>query len=254
MRPVQIALQILDALGGMQPAGVTELARALNLPKSTTQRALSSLHEVGWIELRDPTHSRWSLSLKALLVFGRAAQTEHRLRSAALPLMETIRRETGESVFLAIRHANSVVLVERLDGLKPLYHFWPIGSAAPLHSLSLGKAILAFLSPSEIDEYLSAPLQKRTPHTVTDPAAIKDELALIRSRGFTVALMSNWATENAVGAPIVNPDGTAHAAISISAPADRFTEAQCLTTGPLLADAARRISFSLNSFSTAASM
>jgi len=245
MRPVQISLQILDALGGMQPAGVSDLSRALELPKSTVQRALTSLCEAGWIELRDPAQSKWSLSLKALLAFGRAAQTEHRLRSAALPVMESVRRETGESVYLALRHARVVVLIERLDGLKPLYNFWPIGSAAPMHGLSLGKAVLANLSTEQIDEYLASPLERRTPYTIIDPAEIRADLELIRQRGFSVAIQSNWATENAVGAPIFNSEGIAYAAVSISAPSQRLSAADCVTVGALLADAARRITFSL---------
>ena len=90
MRPVQISLRILEALGGMQPAGVTELARALELPKSTVQRVLTALSEAGWIELREPALARWSLSLKALLAFVETQVKAGRSREEILAMREPL--------------------------------------------------------------------------------------------------------------------------------------------------------------------
>jgi IclR family transcriptional regulator, acetate operon repressor len=243
MRPVQISLQVLETMGALQPVGVSELARALGLPKTTVQRALASLHEAGWIEVREAATAKWSLTLKALLTFGRAMQVEHRLRSTALPEMEYLRRETGETTFLAIRHERSMVLVERIDGLKPLKNFWPIGSATQLHTLSLGKAVLAFLPPEEIEAYLAGRLARRTPHTMVDPDELRVDLQAARRQGYATALRSNWLTENAVGAPIFRVrEGGPFAAISISAPVERLGDAEIARWGPMLVDAARRVS------------
>ncbi|MBU1376267.1 MAG: IclR family transcriptional regulator [Alphaproteobacteria bacterium] len=245
MRPVQTALAVIEVIGRRQPAGVSELARALDLPKSTVQRTLRALEQAGWIEAVVGERGAWSLSLQAGLAVGRADFATHKLRTAAIPVMEELRRRTSESIYLAVRHQRKIALVERLDGLNPAVHAWPLWQAGPMHATSLGKAILAMLSEPELDDYLSHPLRRVTNRTETDPVRLREELTETRQRGFAVTFQTNWPGENGVGAAIRDGQGGPFAAISISAPVERVNEEKCLELGELLVDAARRISLGL---------
>jgi DNA-binding IclR family transcriptional regulator len=238
LRPVQIALQLIEVLGGLQPAGVSEIARAMDLPKSTVQRSLVSLSKAGWIEPGSGDPSTWVLSLQALIATGRADFAARPLRAAAIPVMEDLRRSTQESVYLAVLYKGRIALAERMDGMRPVAHAWPLWRSGPLHRTSLGRSVLASMSEAEAADYL-ADLSERGP---IDMVAIKSELATARERGFATALGSNYPDENGVGAAIRNGRGVTIGAISISAPTERLSAEDCLRIGPQVLDAARRIS------------
>jgi IclR family acetate operon transcriptional repressor len=241
LRPVQIALQLIETLGAIQPAGVSEIARLLDLPKSTVQRSLLSLNKAGWIEPSGSDPALWVLSLHALLATARADIAARSLRAAAIPVMEDLRRATQESVYLAVLHNQSIALAERLDGIRPVAHAWPLWRSGPLHRTSLGKSILAAMGEAEVRGYIDM-LPARS-HV--NGEALKSEVLLARERGFAMALGSNYPDENGVGSAIRNSRGAAIGAISISAPKERLSEDDCLRIGPQVRDAARRISMGL---------
>jgi len=245
MRAIQTTLQVVEVLGRVQPAGVSEISRELGLPKSTVQRSLKALQAAGWIEAITGERGAWSLSLKALIAAGRGDFATRHIRMAAIPVMEELRRKTQESIYLAARYEQQITLIERLDGIKQVVHAWPLWRSGPMHATSLGKAILAALPEPELADYLAKPLIKVTPVTQTDPELLREELAVTRERGFATAFRTNWPEENGVGAVIRNNRGRAFAAISLSAPADRVSCDDCLALGPMLVDASRRISMGL---------
>lgn len=245
MRPVHSALDVVALIGQQQPIGVSAIARALGMPKTTAHRSLQALHAAGWIEPDADERASWSLSIRAALAVGSAQRSTRRLHGAAFPIMEELRNTTGESVYLAVRDANTLALIERLDGRNPLAHAWPLWQRGPLHATSLGKSMLAHLDPVELETCLNATLPRMTRQTKTDRTAIDAELAVIRERGFATSFRENWPNENGVGAAIRSSRGDPTAAISISAPIDRVSEAQCIDWGPLLVSAARRISLGL---------
>jgi IclR family acetate operon transcriptional repressor len=245
MRAVQVALQVIEVIGRKQPIGVSEVARRLALPKSTVQRSLRALETSQWIESTPDERGGWTLTLKAGLSVGGADYAVRRLRVAAIPVMEELRRRTHESIYLAVRHDMSIALVERLDGINPVSHAWPLWRGGPMHATSLGKAILGAFSDDQLNAYLAGPLAKVSARTVTDPATLKREMKAIRKRGFATTFQTNWPDENGVGAAIRDERGEPFAAVSISAPMERVNEAKCLELGALLVDAARRISLGL---------
>jgi IclR family transcriptional regulator, acetate operon repressor len=241
LRPVQIALRLLETLGAIQPSGVSEIARALELPKSTVQRSLLSLNKAGWIEPSAGDPSLWVLSLQALLATVRADIAARPLRAASIPVMEDLRRATQESVYLAVLHKRSIALAERMDGIRPVAHAWPLWRSGPLHRTSLGKSILAAMGEMEASDYIAS-LPARSS---ANADALRVEVSVARNRGFAVALGSNYPDENGVGAAIRNARGAPIGAISISAPKERLSEEDCLRIGPQVRDAARRISMGL---------
>jgi IclR family transcriptional regulator, acetate operon repressor len=200
-----------------------------------------TLHDAGWIEVADPKRGSWLLSLKALIVAGRAAEGQAQLRNIAVPVMEECRRASGETIHLSVRQGSNVILVERLDGILPVTQFRPYGSGAPLGLTAPGKAILAALPKEELDDFLSRPLPGRTAMSVTDPVKLREELNVVKSQGYASALGSNGNGVGAVGAAICDASGRPFAAISASGPLSRMTPERTVSIGPTMRDAAQRI-------------
>ena len=245
MRSVRVALQVLEDVACHQPVGVSETARRLGLSKTTTQRALTTLYAADWIEPAEEARTAWVLAIRALIVGGHAVDARRSLRSIAVPVMEELRRSTEETIHLFLRSEDKVVLIERLDGIRPVRVFNPLGGYALLHRTSSGQAVMAHLPQAELDTYLARPMTTGRTRTPVDPKALRDELHLVRERGFGINLAQNQPDVSAVGAPIFDAEEHPIAAITISAPSERLPEATCHVLGPVVSDAARRITMGM---------
>jgi IclR family acetate operon transcriptional repressor len=246
MQNVVNALRVLEEVAVRQPAGVGELSRVLSLPKSTVQRALRTLDTAGWIRPAGGEVTRWVLTTKALHV-GRHASGELSLRDAAVPVMEDLRRRTGETIHLAVPEGDSAVLIERLETSKVLRIILPLGKALPVHASANGKAILAHSAPDVIERHLAAGLARHTGTTITDPARLRAELDAIRERGYATN-DGEWRDDiAAVGAPVLGRDGRPVASISVSLPSMRMGQDLYAEYGRLVIEAAATLAERLSS-------
>jgi len=240
MQSVLNAFRVLEEIAVSQPIGVSELARRLDQPKTSTQRTLLALQKTGWIRPAGDT-TRWLLTSRPLAV-ARHVGEDLGLRDAAQPEMEELRRQTGETIHLTVPEGRSVVLIERLDSYHALRTVNPLGGRAPIYASAGGKAILASWSPAEFAEIARAGLRRHTGTTITDPENLARALQLIRDQGYAVN-RGEWSDDvGAVAAAIIGPDGRAIAAVSISAPRHRLPDEAVEGYGRLVVEAARRIS------------
>lgn len=236
MQNVVTALRVLEEVSARQPVGVGELARELGLPKSTVQRSLRTLHDAGWIRPAGGEVTRWQVTSKLLQV---ARRTELGLRDAAVPVMEELRQQTGETVHLMVPEGEAVVLIERLETDKPLRIVLPLGIRLPLHASANGKAVLAHLD-RPLDE-----LPAYTGTTIVDGEALRAELAAVRARGYADN-RGEWRPDiAAVASAILGADGSPVASISISTPASRMPDDLRAAYGALVTRAARTLTGSL---------
>ncbi|MEV8020243.1 IclR family transcriptional regulator [Streptomyces sp. NPDC086554] len=244
MQSVLNALRVLEEVAARQPVGVADLARALELPKSSAQRALRTLHTAGWIRPAGGEVTRWALTTKALQV-GRLATGELSLRDVAVPIMEELRRRTDETVHLTVPDGESVVLIERLETSKPVRIILALGTRLPIHASANGKAVLASRSTEAIERQLAAGLDEFTGTTITDRKALLAELALIRERGYATNC-GEWRTDvSAVAAPVLDGAGSPVASISVNMPTSRMTEESSVAHGLLVSETALRVSAAL---------
>ncbi|MGH3321351.1 MAG: IclR family transcriptional regulator [Streptosporangiaceae bacterium] len=241
MQSVLNALRVLEGVAAHQPVGVSELSRGLSLPKSSVQRALRTLHTAGWIRPAGTELTRWALTTKAVHVAHHAGG-ELSLRDVAVPVMEWLRGETDETIHLMVREGRHVVLIERLETPKPLRIVLPLGSGAPLHGSSNGKAVLAHSAPEELDGILAAGLPRYTDTTVVDTGALRAELEEIRRRGYATNKGEWRADIAAVASAILGSEARAVASLSISTPINRMPDDLRPRYGALVREAARRIS------------
>lgn len=237
------AFRVLEAVAETQPVGLSELARIVGLPKSTVQRVLLTLQEVGWLRPTETTPTRWQLTYRVVAVVGRAGGGES-LRDNALPVMNELQLATTETIHLAAADGDSLVLVERLDTSHRLRAFLPLGERIPLHASATGLAFLSACGQGYLDDYLAGPLPAQTADTITDPDRIRAVVNEVRERGYSMNVGGLSLGISSLGAPIVGPSG-AVAALSVSGPSSRITEDRFDELGAQVRDAAARISRAL---------
>jgi IclR family transcriptional regulator, acetate operon repressor len=244
MQNVLNTLRVLEEVAARQPAGVAQLARVTGIPKSSVQRALRTLQTAGWIRPAGDGVTRWVVTTKALQV-GRHAAGDLSLRDVALPVMEDLRRQTDETIHLAIPDGDEVVLIERLETTKPVRIVLPLGMRLSLHASAQGKAVLAADSGTLLKRLLAGGLPEYTDTTITDPAALLAELREIRTRGYATN-GGEWRSDvSAVAAAVMSDTGQPVASISISVPTSRMTDASRSAYGALAREAAATVSAAL---------
>jgi IclR family acetate operon transcriptional repressor len=239
-----MALLVLEGVADHQPAGVGQLSRVLGLPKSSVQRALRTLGAAGWIQPAAGGVTRWVLTARARHV-GRLAGEDTGIREAAMAAMEMLRRESGETVHLMVPDGDRAVLVERLQTSHPVRIVLPLGSSAPLHGSSNGKAMLARMRPDAARAALGDELPRYTDATIVDWELLETELAEIRGRGYATN-NGEWRDDiAAVAAAIVRDDGEPVASLSVSTPISRMSPEDAARYGALVAEAASQVSTAL---------
>lgn len=242
MQSVVRSLRVLEAVAARQPVGVADLARCLDLPKSTVQRSLTTLAEVGWLEPVNGEFTRWSLGPAARRLPRRSGR-ETTLREVALGPMQALRDATNETIHLAVPEGlRWVVLVERMDSTQPVRTFNELGTRTPSHATSTGLSVLAHLPPAQLEPLFEAPLEAFSPSTVVDPDELRAELERIRLRGYAVNLCRYRPQVAAVGAAIRDRTGAPAAGICISMPDSRYRRDRLSYWGSLVRDTAESIS------------
>jgi IclR family transcriptional regulator, acetate operon repressor len=242
MQSVLNALRVLEEVATRQPIGVADLARALDIPKSSTQRALITLQTAGWIRQVGGGSTHWVVTTKALHV-GRHASGELSLRDVAVPAMEELRRQTDETVHLTVPEGlDRVVLIERLETSKPVRIFMQLGMNLPLHASANGKAVLAASPPAAIERYIAEGLPRFTGTTIGDPDLLRAELSATRNRGFAVN-GGEWRSDvSAVAAAVIGEAGLPVASISVNMPTSRMTDDLSAEYGALVRGTAAQVS------------
>jgi IclR family acetate operon transcriptional repressor len=222
MNSVLTALRVFEEVAAQQPAGLSELARRLDVPKSTVQRCLKTLAEAGWVRNAPGNPSQWVITGRAFSI-GSVLASGPRLREVALPILNELQAETQETIHLAVPDGNELVLIERLDSPHQLRAFLPLGTRLPLHAASNGKAFLASLDDAVIETLLRDGLSQVTDHTLTDPDALRREIATIRERGYAVTDQELHDGITAIAVALHVRGGHAVASFSISGPSSRLT-------------------------------
>ncbi|GGL40169.1 IclR family transcriptional regulator [Nocardia jinanensis] len=217
------ALRILEHIGTLQPVGVSELSRQVGLPKSSVQRAVTTLDHAGWIRPAEGDRTQWQLT-SAMLGISLKAFGEYSLRDYAETAMQELQRRTNETVHLVSLDGDSGLVLHRLDSSQPVRAFVPVGTRSPLHATASGQAMLASLPPERARWLLSESLTTYTENTVVDIESLLNRLDEVRARGYAIN-RAEWRAEvGSISSPILSVDGTAVAALTISIPLNRMSD------------------------------
>jgi IclR family acetate operon transcriptional repressor len=230
-------LKLLADAGG--ELGTARIAEKLGLTSGTTYRVVRALEAEGLLAY-NPRTDAYYLGTGTILL-GQAAQRSLGL-DRALPVLEQVNTETQEAVNLVTRDGAESVVTLRVQCTLPLRFEQHPGARFPLYTTASGKAILAY-SP-DAEDYLAAlppRLDKITDHTLGTPAELAEQLRDIRERGYSIDEEENVAGVRCVGAPVLDVDGRAQAAVVIQVPSVRMPATRVRELGERAVRAAREV-------------
>lgn len=226
VRSLDRALGLLDALvAAPEGLGLVDLSRRVGIAKSTAHRLISTLEHRGFV-VRRPDDGRYLLGLKVLKSLDSASWLHGAL--------EDLARQSGESVNLGVLHGTEVVYIDRVESQHALRWGLNIGSHVPAYCSAMGKAILAELPERTCDHLLESMAPRPlTPHTITNRAALEEELSRVRANGYAIDDEEYMEGVCCIAAPICR-GGAVTGAVSIAGPALRFTREVALAQRPAL--------------------
>ena len=238
MQALERALGVLLAFTkGDRGLGVSEIARSLEMPKSAVHRILASLVKTGFVE-RDDSAPIYRLGPRAIDL-GMVAMGTPDVRAMALPVMQELSRQTGETVTLSMLIGRERVYVSQVEGPQTVRMTVKVGARYPLYAGASGRAILTALSQGDCDGYLdSVPLAPLTRDTITSRPRLEKEIRQARENGYSSSAGERDPWAAAVAAPLVTSRGRVLGSISVCGPRQRFGAAQVAEYGQAVTKAA----------------
>jgi DNA-binding IclR family transcriptional regulator len=239
VQSVERAFAILRCLAG-GPAGVSELAERVELPKSTVSRLLSTLQVLGAVE-QSGSGNEYRVGHAMIEIAGGAVPGRNLIAVARPHLVELV-DTLGEAAGLAVLDVGDVIYLDQVNVDNPVQVRDWTGERIPAHQTSSGLVLLAHASEHERERYLAGPLPAATPNTLIEPAALRRRFAAIRMRGTEWACDEYVSGISSVAAPVFGA-GQIVAAVHAHGPSYRFPAAGAADAiADLVAGTAARIS------------
>jgi DNA-binding IclR family transcriptional regulator len=205
-------MQVLELLA-FQPLSAPQVAASLQIHPRTARRVLVRLHEEGYLTRSDDTRRRYTPTMRVVAMAGQIAARSP-LTSSALPVVAQLHAETGVDAHLAVpSYLSALCVVHAGSGCDARIHPREL---VPSHCTATGKALLAWRQRWR-DSVLGQRLERRTPRTIVDPAALARDADATRARGYAIEVGELEEGVSAVAAPVF-VGGEAMAALGASGP------------------------------------
>ncbi|MGA9041049.1 MAG: IclR family transcriptional regulator [Terriglobales bacterium] len=223
---VQRAFLILDFLArSRRGATISQLTRALHLPKSTSHALLITLERCGYAQ-RDPRGGRYRLGLR-LYGLANVALSGIGLREQAAPFLRQLAERTRSTVHMAVLEDGEAVLIEKIAPVGmpvPRIATWE-GKRMGLHCTALGKALLTYIAESEMEKLVKKQgLLRHNENTVVSLTKLKDQCASIRRMGYSIDDEEEEIGVRCIGAPVFDGTQKVVAAVSIAGTTTQLSE------------------------------
>jgi IclR family acetate operon transcriptional repressor len=200
VKTVERTLGLLEVLAEQStPLPLTRIGQIAKLSVSTTYRLLNTLCRSGFVE-RDKTTGHYRLGLKAFLI-GNAALKNIELRPIALPHLDQLAQNLGESIFLAILSNQNVIYSDCIKTVGPIQVGIQTGMPIPACQTSSGKVLIAYLSLQEQQGLAEFFLSN---HLLSDKQKFLEELTSIKLQGFCSGMSGVGETIREISVPIFN--------------------------------------------------
>lgn len=241
VQSIERAFSILEAVASYPNGlGVTDIARQVALPKSTVARLVATLESLDAVE-RLPDSEGFRLGPGILSM---ALQVPYRRHLIALtrPTLLSLAEATGEAVSLCLPDGHRVHYVDQVQSQHHIQVRDWTGCRFPIHVVSPGKLFMAYWDTAVLNRYLSRPLERFTPGTITDADVLRQQMAQIRARGVVWTINEFEEGLAGVAAPIHDKTGQIVAALNIYGPTFRFPAGNQAQITELITAAGRSIS------------
>lgn len=226
VRAVERSLRIIRALQETPGATVTEVARRVDLPKSTVYNHIQTLYENRYLIKEG---EKYRLGLR-FLEHGGHTRSQMDIFKVAKPEIETLADDLGELVNLTTEEHGRGVYLYQERGKDAITLDSYVGKHQYLHSTAFGKAMLAFMPEDRVEAILDRHgMPTRTDRTISDREELFSKLATIREQGYAADDEESLQGLRCVAAPILTQSDDILGAVSVSGPVsrlsgDRFTE------------------------------
>jgi DNA-binding IclR family transcriptional regulator len=216
---IERMMKLLDVLSyHPDPVSLKQLALETGLHPSTAHRILAPMATgSGFVERADPGTYRLGIRL---LELGNVVKSRISIGQAAMPLMQRLHQQLGESVNLGVRQGDEIVYVERTSsGRSSVRVVHLVGARAPLHVTAVGKLYLAEDGPQKLREYARRTgLPGYTPTSLTTLPALEREVDRARRHGVAFDNEEIEQGLRCIAAPVRDDSGELVAGLSVSAP------------------------------------
>jgi IclR family acetate operon transcriptional repressor len=240
LQSVERALVVLKEVARLERTTLSDLSLSLSIPTATAHRVLKTLESQDFAAFDEETQD-WMVGIEAYRT-GAAFLNQSNLTQVGYRAMRGLMRMTGETANLAVHDKFEVVFIGQVETHNPIRAFFPPGSRSSMHASGAGKAILSAFAVEQVRKLLETAHPERfTEYTFADPAALIDELARTRARGWSFDREERYLGMSCIGSAIFDRNATPIAAVSISGPSTRFADDKVSEFGEAVALAAADI-------------
>lgn len=213
------SFSVLEALANLgQPIGLAELAAMTALSKPTAHRVLRSLIALGYVAAVGGGAYQLTGKLRQLSL----GPTDRWLASLGDPVLHALRKQTGETINLAVLRYNRILYVSILESEHALRRVPRVQEADPVLCTALGRAIAAYLPENAVKLLLDTQvIERRTPKTIVNPKSLRQLLVDVKKNGYAIERDETDLGVTCIGVPVFWRKEVV-AAISLSAPSARI--------------------------------
>lgn len=219
------AMMVFEHLSTQPGQSLSGIAEDLKQSPATVYRVLVTLEGRGLVSF-DPATQLWHIGAQAFVIgaqFLRRTSLVERARPILRALMET----TGETANLGIARNGQVVFLSQVETHETVRAFFPPGTMSPLHASGIGKALLAEMPETAVEQVITGTVLERfTPGTLVEAEKLRADLAATRARGHAIDDEEKSLGMRCIAAPVFDVHGEAVAGISVSGPSNRMDVAR----------------------------
>lgn len=216
-RTAQRTVEILK-LVSKNPDGITldEICEKLALPKTSGYDIVTTLAEMGMVNVAKGQKQRYTIGLTAYRI-GINYTNNLDFIGIIEPELKSFAREVGKTVFFGVRSDHEVVYICKAEPENPIITTATVGTKNPMYCTSLGKAILAYSDEETRQQVMSRmKYKKKTEQTILSKEAFEKELQKVKTKGYALDAREVEDHMECVGAPVFGADGRVLGAISVS--------------------------------------
>ena len=221
IKSVGNAFRVLDALDEHEQMGVTELADEVGISKGTAHHYLATLLEHDFVERAD---GKYQLGLRPL-TYGGAVRERETVFQIGKESVDRLAKTTGETARLVVERSGYGITLYQSTRHERTDVGTHLGTREDLHSTAAGKAILAAMDDTRIDEILDwGGLHRYTDGTIVEEPSLRAEIADIRSRGIAFDDEEQFEGVRCVATALVTETDELLGAISVSGSVERIDD------------------------------